>query len=383
MKKFIDLFHKRLRAKLGVIDEQKFEQLVFRDYKSLPFGGEWSKDLAAAVVVAETYLCLVSPTYLNSPWCGREFEIALNRLNSWQQSAAGSREGRFIFPVRWEQFPNPDKIHPKLDKFLHKNDDFPKIYQKESLQKLASLRKNRDNFNLFVDALAEEIATILNNTHKLPAAPAITDFEKISSAFAPELTPYGILLWCSKEAETNWSLVFDGCSLRELVGNVANSMYVPIQVFDPGKKPERSIQQAVADRQIVLIIADATTAIDFAVMAAAANPKDINNLALIAVDTQSTQGAPVLQLADWLAKFPAYPTLNRLAAAQCAVVCLPSNLEKEIEILVTRVRTAMVNGDPAEKVEDVALTKKAADAGIPTGAKPCLAGPGQTNGGKL
>ena len=81
MKKFIELFRQRLRAKLGVNEVKEIEQLVFCDYTSLPFGGVWSAALADAVVEAETYLCLISPTYFKSLWCGREFEIARKRFD--------------------------------------------------------------------------------------------------------------------------------------------------------------------------------------------------------------------------------------------------------------------------------------------------------------
>jgi len=381
MKKFIDFFRQRLRAKLGVTATKEIEDLVFCDYASLQFGGDWSAGLAEAVVEAETYLCLLSPTYFKSLWCGREFEIARKRFDDWKKSVTKTNQARFIFPVIWEQFPQPDKINPKVSRFQYRCDNFPEAYEKDGLQKLASLSKNRDKFKEFVDALADEVVAVLNGSHKLPVATKITDFEDVVSAFATETSPYGITLWCAMPQGKDWRATSGAQSLHEIVGAVANSMRIPAQLFEPGKKPERAIKRAHVARQVLLVIADATTAPDDILKSAdAAGLAD--NLALILIDTQPSQGAPPVTLADWLAQCQTFPVLTALEVQQRTIVCLPSDLSREIEILLTRTRTALIAGDPAEKVEDATLTERASNVGISTGTKPSLAGPGQLSGGR-
>lgn len=117
MQKFMTRFHEALRTKAGARAEEEIEELVFFDFKSIKAGDEWTPVMAQAVGEAEMLVCLVSPSYLNSTWCGRELEAFHQRVVKWNGDAAKKkRGGPFVFPVLWE----PDKrraLPSKLAKF--------------------------------------------------------------------------------------------------------------------------------------------------------------------------------------------------------------------------------------------------------------------------
>ena len=90
-------------------------------------------------------VCLISPNYLGSTWCGRELEIFLQRLAS--QNPAAPKP--YIFPVWWELLPGRS-LPPKLSAYQNNEDAFHPRYREKGLRQLATLPKFRGAFLEFV-----------------------------------------------------------------------------------------------------------------------------------------------------------------------------------------------------------------------------------------
>ena len=52
---------------------------VWHDAKTLRLGQKWTAEIEDGIRSAAAFLAIVSPSYLNSPWCTRERGIALEK----------------------------------------------------------------------------------------------------------------------------------------------------------------------------------------------------------------------------------------------------------------------------------------------------------------
>lgn len=72
----------------------------FRDRPELKPGQEWAAELADALSTSAALVCLYSPSYFKSVYCGRELQIFLERRARYIQRNAGKRPANII-PVLW------------------------------------------------------------------------------------------------------------------------------------------------------------------------------------------------------------------------------------------------------------------------------------------
>lgn len=74
--RFVKEFRERLLVLLG-LDPGK--SAVFVDEREIEWGDDWHESLQDAVCSTRSLLCLISPSYLKSDWCGREYQVFLCR----------------------------------------------------------------------------------------------------------------------------------------------------------------------------------------------------------------------------------------------------------------------------------------------------------------
>ena len=80
----------------GPLDSIEKQEVPFRDTKSVPLGGRWDLRAQEALEWSRTMICMVSPAYLSSEWCGRE--LALFRKVSAHHYPGGDER---VLPVIW------------------------------------------------------------------------------------------------------------------------------------------------------------------------------------------------------------------------------------------------------------------------------------------
>src|SRR3954464_13924382 len=88
LKRFADDLREQIRSLLGRTDN---ESVMFFDRIGVKAGDKWNDVVIDAIRTADVLVCLVSPTYLGRPWCGRELQVFVQR----NARRSASAQGRF------------------------------------------------------------------------------------------------------------------------------------------------------------------------------------------------------------------------------------------------------------------------------------------------
>jgi hypothetical protein len=157
------------------LDERRNDSVRFWDTQDIDVGDVWPERLINALRVSRLCLCLLSPGYFNSEYCGKEFQVFKVRHSINKPPGAA----RAIFPILWElsRGPLPDSVQP----YQYSNDDFPSSYVGEGLRYLMKLSKYRDDYVLFVDRLASKLVEAGDAT-PLPELDDPDRFENVPNA---------------------------------------------------------------------------------------------------------------------------------------------------------------------------------------------------------
>jgi len=162
--------------KAGLPSEVPKEQVGFLDKSSTEPGDDWGAEIESALRTCRTLVCLVSPSYLGSEYCGKEFQAFRERLE--EQGGAPP----LILPILWDR---PEKVlrslPPALAKLQFPHEVFGQTYAQEGLGYLMRLREHTK----FVQKFAERLVSVAEE-HPLPEADRIRDLKSVSNAFCGE-----------------------------------------------------------------------------------------------------------------------------------------------------------------------------------------------------
>lgn len=90
--------HLEVELKLKTGDAQI---TVFQDTRDIHAGDEWEGKLASELDSAKVLLILLSPLWLNRPWCRAEYR-------RFRETDAAGIKGRTIVPVIWDETSDKD-----------------------------------------------------------------------------------------------------------------------------------------------------------------------------------------------------------------------------------------------------------------------------------
>jgi hypothetical protein len=76
----------------------------FVDRTDIRPGDDWPDELAEALRTAQTMVCLYSPAYFLSEYCGKEMQVFLDRRRNYMRAYAGKKPANII-PVVWQPVP--------------------------------------------------------------------------------------------------------------------------------------------------------------------------------------------------------------------------------------------------------------------------------------
>src|SRR5687767_10604443 len=65
--------------------------VAFFDTTDIETGTDWNDELSAAASTSRVAVCLFSPSYFSSLWCGREFQVFVDR-----RAASGALSGAHL-----------------------------------------------------------------------------------------------------------------------------------------------------------------------------------------------------------------------------------------------------------------------------------------------
>jgi hypothetical protein len=136
----------RVRAKIGAADDAK---IAFFDVEDIKTGQDWEQRLDSVLRSARMIVCMCSPTYVNSAFCAKEFEVFRRRFVQ-----ASAPDNVVIVPVIWE----PGLLPAAVQKFQFTDASLPDAYGKTlGLSHFARLPSQAGKLEDAIEALADVI----------------------------------------------------------------------------------------------------------------------------------------------------------------------------------------------------------------------------------
>ena len=167
-------------ASLGI------EKIGFRDKKEIYPGEDWRKSLSKALQTSKILLCLYSRPYFVSEYCGKEFNVFLNRVTAYTSKLKeGAEQPRLIIPVLWGM-PNRfiDLLPQMIKDIQYKFEDFGDLYSQQGLHYLMRVKDegNESAYLKFVIKLADMIARQAQ-AHQMEQTVRFPSIDEVSSTF--------------------------------------------------------------------------------------------------------------------------------------------------------------------------------------------------------
>lgn len=101
--KYLDRFFADLRREVAFKEglDKESDEAGFRDTQSINTGQDWSSRLADALREAWACVSLYTPRYFSRKYCGKEFQVFLDRSSVTYDEDGAAEDSRGIFPVLW------------------------------------------------------------------------------------------------------------------------------------------------------------------------------------------------------------------------------------------------------------------------------------------
>jgi hypothetical protein len=177
-------------ARKGALRQEKGE-VSFRDIDSVEPGKDWESEIAEALAKCLTMVSIYSPWYFNRPYCGKEFQVFLERQPKVTFDASGAaRDSEKVIPVLWASKKDLERsgLPPSVAQFIQFF--IPKDYQEKYQEGLRLLRAKgkRGTYITILEELADIILDRANENPLTPM-PVPPSFSAVQNAFAREPAP--------------------------------------------------------------------------------------------------------------------------------------------------------------------------------------------------
>jgi hypothetical protein len=357
------------------------ESIAFFDTTNIENGDDWAAVLSDGLCTSQLCVCLCSPTYFNSRFCGKEYSVFSTRRAHWlEQPANAGKRPRVIFPVVWQI--SASRPPAAVTELQDSDDAFPKNYREMGLRALAKLKGQKDNYTKVKMALAQRMRDALHAA-QLPDLPALPHFDEIPSAFHDTgpaatgwLAPYSVAVVFCHAQGADWRPYAEA----DFVGVLAEAAASKLKLLYGQIAPDATLIQRLADahqrRDAVLVLTDAASLASHPEMAAALNSPESANAALLTIWSDST----VDRTAGEQSIRALVPKRSEGAAArfdELTSILSAADLRAKLETAMVRVRSALIAEDrPVRRVEDAAIEREAQRDGIPFASAPGISGPG-------
>ncbi|MEU6072864.1 TIR-like protein FxsC [Micromonospora sp. NPDC047074] len=154
--------------------------------RMLDGGQMWTDDLAFAAGHCQVFIPLVSPQYLNSDWCAREWHAFTRRPVLIRPGATLSTHDTPVVPINWsvvERRRLPEVVkRPQMFTPTRLPPDIAPQYHEEGIYGLLSLGKNgKDAYDAVVWRLAQRVARAYQTHWVRPQVPS--DMRQLPKTF--------------------------------------------------------------------------------------------------------------------------------------------------------------------------------------------------------
>ncbi len=168
-------FREALEGEVETLLGNVADDICFFDTSDIEAGAQWPATLSDALRTSRVAVCLYSPHYFNSTWCGKELQVFLERATNHRGPAPAPVP---IVPVIWA--PSRQGLPEPVRTIQTHDDSFPENYSRLGLRQVMNVGTKAD-FHMTVTALAQRIvAAIIANA--LPALPQL-DLDRVVSAW--------------------------------------------------------------------------------------------------------------------------------------------------------------------------------------------------------
>jgi FxsC-like protein len=157
-------------------------QIAFFDTESIQSGTVWEPEIEKALRTSRVMICLCSSAYVDSMYCGREFQVFWERREEYIRIHQPQKDLRVILPILWG--PPPRDLPRVIASLQYNSEGYPPVYAREGLLQMMRINSYNDDYWLFVRQLARDIVDA-GEQHPLPDLPKLRPMQKVDSAFHP------------------------------------------------------------------------------------------------------------------------------------------------------------------------------------------------------
>lgn len=357
------------------LENAEADDVAFYDAQRIETGEYWRERLAAELVGCKACVAVCSPAFAASPFCGKELQVFLDRVNAWRAGQAAGHNARSpVFPVIWIG----TQVPPALAPFQNVAGKFPPVYAEKGLRTMYRMGKYAQRRTEILLALAEWISEAVKSVD-LPPRAGIPDFDHITSLFDDQEAPlrHGVALLPLLHGKTDHR-PFGGTRTLGDFAAVAFGNQVPSRVLDQSGDIRARLRRSRDEHEIALVVTDLATLSDPLwrtlldnVDAGLAPPAAVAVLRSPTVGTDDEEQNAALTVQS---------AFSRAIAAGVPVdwtsLRSSSALEVHLSHTVLSLRTEMINRLQPVAVVDPALVMAAGQAGVPIHRQPTVAGPG-------
>lgn len=176
----LNRFVSDLREKLRLHKTLPLEEAIFFDGASIDAGAPWKTTLSTALRTSRVFLAICSPNYINSDYCGKEFQVFLERYRAYERHTDRRTPPNLIIPILWGA--PQASLRDVIKQFQYTKNGFPEVYSEEGLDYVMSLKGCDDDYQKFLTRLAATIVSA-SKAHPIPILPYLRSLEDIASAF--------------------------------------------------------------------------------------------------------------------------------------------------------------------------------------------------------
>lgn len=193
----ITTFHADLVEAVRVRTNWPYERVGFLETTAIGDGAGWPSELSAGLATCRAFVPVLSPTYFDRAFCGKEWAVFAERLHAYE--AMSGVNAKLIRPVQLVAPQHLGNEPAVVAPVQRTHDQYPPAYNDDGLMQLFKHHR-AGAYTRFVDAFAERLIAGVE-AHELPAATAVPDIHAVESAFQqpgtqlaatlPEATPSG------------------------------------------------------------------------------------------------------------------------------------------------------------------------------------------------
>jgi len=170
-------------------------EVGFLDQRDIELGTLWEKEIQAALETAKTMVCVYSPVYFRSEYCGREWQAFYHRCDQSVRLGAHRSLPPLIKPVPWIT-PLPRDLAPLVAGLQYSQGNPAAVVNQRGLKYvMKQMGTYRKEYVDYVTDLAREIVQAADDYPLAPLPGGLPLLSVISSAFtaAPAVAPGPLL----------------------------------------------------------------------------------------------------------------------------------------------------------------------------------------------